>query len=430
MSDLTRAGRLIMAFTNPAYVAPPPEIAFFEYTGSNQNFVVPAGVFLINIDLVGSMGGGTDHSLIGFGGRLRTQLTVTPLETLTVKVGGRFLTPISGGFGGGGHGVSDGSENDFGGGGATSILRDSTLLAISGGGGGYGSYGFRAGSGGDEIGDAAPAIAGGYGGEQTIGGRGGVGWEVGGSGSSLLGGIGSPSGGGGGGGGFYGGGGGSGEPFFSGAGGGGSSSAPGSTRTVLHAINYNSFFSIPDSPGTGWAYISWGSSPPASEIVYGNSGWQNISGTSTLVGGASQLAILSDKSDSSYINNADVYANQLVLGHMQPLAFAPGQPISKFIVTVRMCLSGPPVNPAKVLVSIPGVTLIGGNASPAGSGMQFTSGGATITTYTTNAFFKMGGGNITPEEFNSLEIRPETGGDGYQIYDRYFEASVLVLYAE
>ncbi|MDR3685864.1 MAG: hypothetical protein P4L93_02745, partial [Coriobacteriia bacterium] len=98
--------------------------------GAPRLFTVPAGVTAVTADLYGGMGGGT----ASYGARLRATLTVTPGQTLVLKVGSRG-SGTTGGWGGGtgGNGVGTGT----GGGGSTSVgVLGGAVLSEAGGGGG------------------------------------------------------------------------------------------------------------------------------------------------------------------------------------------------------------------------------------------------------------------------------------------------------
>jgi|SRR5579862_1932289 len=237
----------------------------FKYTGSEQMFVVPAGVTQVTITASGAAGAsGFDYGYSkytapgGLGARVRATLAVTPSETLAIFVGG---DGGDGGFNGGGPSGpgSNGSKNSGRGGGASDVRQGGDKLAnrvvVGGGGGGggnagaclYTSCGYSRGgqggnggreggkSGGDALGPAAGG--GGEGGTEDAGGKGGPGGSgrcpgsngkrgAGGSGGGNRTGCGDD--GAGGGGGYYGGGGGGAgglygqsPSVFAGAGGGG-----------------------------------------------------------------------------------------------------------------------------------------------------------------------------------------------------------------
>jgi hypothetical protein len=263
----------------------------FVSSGSEQQFVVPPGVFSIGVSAVGGKGGaGATNSGSGgtggagaFGAVVIGQLAVTPGRVLYLEVAGNGHsapdtgTAGAGGFNGGGGGVTIGGSAASGGGGGASDLRtcpraslsctlgtssDPRLLLAAGGGGGGAGLNGNGGAGGaagpvPATGAAgATAVggggAGGGGGSIAVGGAGGAGGSPflvppssGTDGSAGQGGSGSAAtgftqaGGGGGGGGWYGGGGGGSGAFSSsgsvgGGGGGGagdSFASPGATVT-------------------------------------------------------------------------------------------------------------------------------------------------------------------------------------------------------
>ena len=223
----------------------------FEFTGSNQTFTVPTGVTSITMEGFGAAGGDNEagDGSGGNGGYLKSTITVTPGDVLTIVVGkggGIGDEP----FGDGGQG---GSGADFGnfaagsGGGATYVKNSSNeILFVIGAGGGAGGassmdQGADGGAGGGLIGgDGFVSLGGGAPGEGGTQGFGGAG--PGSPGDSLAGGVGvnfnammEEGGGGGGGAGYFGGGGGdAGFMMEPGSGGGGGSSfvIAGSTDTT------------------------------------------------------------------------------------------------------------------------------------------------------------------------------------------------------
>jgi hypothetical protein len=210
----------------------------FTFTGSEQTFTVPAGVFSVHVLAIGGRGGKAGE-VGGVGAEVQGDLSVKPGEILYVEVGGSGGSggPLSpGGFNGGGEGAG-------GGGGASDVrtlprseglFTDSRLLVAAGGGGSgtSGSEGAGAGGAAGEAGGSIPNNEGGGAGGSSSGGSGGSGGCVpGASGELGLGGAGGNCeesiAGGGGGGGYYGGGsGGAGFSFGGGGGGGGSSLTP------------------------------------------------------------------------------------------------------------------------------------------------------------------------------------------------------------
>ncbi|GEM_PF-1404741 len=96
----------------------------FNYTGSEEQFVVPDCVDSIVIEAWGAQGG--DNTYGGKGAYLKVKVAVTPRETLTVYAGGQ------GGWSE--HGTSGCYSGD--GGDASYVARGSTPLVVAAGGGG------------------------------------------------------------------------------------------------------------------------------------------------------------------------------------------------------------------------------------------------------------------------------------------------------
>jgi Coenzyme PQQ synthesis protein D (PqqD)/Glycine rich protein len=249
-------------------VAPAPLAAQSGNTrmffGGTASFTVPAGVISLTVDVRGASGGVVTFPpffvshFVG-GGRVEATLPVTPLEVLTIIVGG--LPNPSGGFNGGG---DPGANGGAGGGGASEIRRGGVRLVVAGGGGGWGpgateADGGPAGAGGGLIGGTATGTCGGGGGggTQVAGGAGGTGGSGGASGSPGVSGtggkgadgVGAGVGGSGGGGGYFGGGGGGacGVAGGGGGGGGGSSYTDPSATGVVHT----------QGAGNGMIILSW-----------------------------------------------------------------------------------------------------------------------------------------------------------------------------
>lgn len=239
----------------------------YEYTGEVQEYVVPAGVTSIKVDLVGAGGGyGSwenaryeDKYAPGKGGSISAIYPVKPGEIVYVFVGGKGDNATDkrqgeGGFNGGGDGNNTGEYGPYcgGGGGGASDIRIggkdlSNRVLIAGGAGGAGSNypdgGDHGGDGGDVFGKNGlsenrsddPSV--GAGGTQKEGGKGGL-WpsytkaedgKLGFGGNAP-----DSTSGGGGGGGYYGGGAG----CWSGGGGGSSYSDPKATE-VKHTQGVN-----------------------------------------------------------------------------------------------------------------------------------------------------------------------------------------------
>lgn len=211
--------------------------------GSDQQWVVPTGVYLVTIEVWGSAGSREG----GFGGYAKGDLSVSPGEVLHVYVGDPWSNGGAAGYGRGG-GASDVRH------GGTAL---SNRVIVAGGGGGGGQATRAGGHGGYPSGTAgsgASTYGGGGGGTQSAGGAGGAGKTSGNNGDpgqlgtggewngGYLSGEGA-QGGGGGGGGYYGGGGGGSDLTYSpdrgGGGGGGSSYIGGvtnaSTQTGVHS---------------------------------------------------------------------------------------------------------------------------------------------------------------------------------------------------
>ena len=157
----------------------------FNYTGTNQSWLVPTGVTSATFYLIGAGGGGgAGNAAYGDGGGagfVSGAYSVTAGSTLTIIVGegggGKAnvgaATPAT--FGGGGTGSSfNGMSNSYASGGGRSAIRlsgASTDLATAAGGGGGGYGGVGAGGGGDTGGTGTPNSA--TGGTQSAGGTGG-----------------------------------------------------------------------------------------------------------------------------------------------------------------------------------------------------------------------------------------------------------------
>ena len=253
----------------------------FAYTGSIQTYTIPVGIYTISIDAKGAQGGIAGATLgssaAGKGGRVQGLLAVTPGTVLNIFVGGCGQAGSSsggtGGWNGGGTGVSYASSwSGGGGGGATDIriggtaLSNRVIVAAGGGGTGYYTANRCGGDGGGLIGSvgctSGTGVAGG-GGTQVTGGGAGTfsGWTSGVSGGLGVGGNSAASGGyisGGGGGGYFGGGGG----CCSGGGGGSSYTDP-SMVSVVHTPGNNA--------GCGTITIVDSCVPPTGGFIVGPS---------------------------------------------------------------------------------------------------------------------------------------------------------------
>jgi hypothetical protein len=223
----------------------------FNYTGTVQTYVVPAGVTSIQIETYGAAGGnnGIGIGTGGLGGYTIGEFPVTPGETLNIYVGGEGDANGTGGFNGGGTGISS-----PGGGGASDVRQGGTTfndrIIVAGGGGGaayetawssgwaVGNGAADGGAGGGLVGVQGmtwqTACQGGTGGTQSAGGAMGGTFGIGGDGSTLYGDTG------GGGGGYYGGGGGGDCTGYNGAGGGGSGYAIPTATNVSYSTGIQS----------------------------------------------------------------------------------------------------------------------------------------------------------------------------------------------
>ncbi len=223
----------------------PTQTVTFNYTGGQQTWTVPAGVFSISVDVQGAQGGNNTNygNRGGFGGQVLADLAVTPGQTVYIRAGGWPNTSTSGGYNGGANSNVSSSFGQ-GGGGASDIRLGGTgtnnrvIVAGGGGGGGWncGTDGSRGGDGGGLTGEAGYYCNStnnttwtGRGGSQNSGGNAGSNWCCPSNGSLANGGGGGYRGGGGGGG-YYGGGGSS----YGGGGGGSSYTDPQVATNVTH----------------------------------------------------------------------------------------------------------------------------------------------------------------------------------------------------
>lgn len=230
------------------------------FTDGSIDWTVPSGVSSITADIRGARGVST-YGSGGKGGRVETDISVTPGSVLRLEVGG------TNGYNGGGAGGT-GGNNGYNGGGASDIRQSpyalADRLAVAGGGGGQGGYGANGGGNGGDGGqvgqngqNGTSGAPGGSGATQSAGGAGGSSGSYSGTAGTLgVGGDGGDywSGGSGGGGGYYGGGGGAGGNWCggtscSGAGGGGGGSSYSSGTNTTYTTGYQS--------GNGQIIISW-----------------------------------------------------------------------------------------------------------------------------------------------------------------------------
>jgi hypothetical protein len=286
----------------PSGCAPGQRI--FDYTGVDQQFVVPSACTSVSARMWGAGGGGGSYQPGNFGGGGGFASATIPVgggETLTVIVGGGGGSgrPGAGGYGGG---ASSGSADPgwtqaHGGGGGRSAIRNQSgteLLTAGGGGGGSTtncSPSCNGGAGGgataEDGGPGAQGAGRGRGATSTAGGLGGAastesGATAGANGTAFQGGVGGDNSGngnyvgGGGGGGYYGGGGGGGSVNANGGGGGGGSGyahpsatgvqlttgagqQPGGASVAMRAGAGLGGSSVTASPGApGRVILTWG----------------------------------------------------------------------------------------------------------------------------------------------------------------------------
>ena len=139
----------------------------FNYTGSPQNYTVPAGVTTLNLTVAGARGSeGNNGFHFSAGGVSVGTLAVAPGQVLFVMVGGTgggssSTCSPAGGWNGGAPGNSGFATLGCGGGGASDIrtaVNDlHSRIIVAGGGGGPPGSGGTAGVGGGAVGGAACA---------------------------------------------------------------------------------------------------------------------------------------------------------------------------------------------------------------------------------------------------------------------------------
>jgi len=116
----------------------------FDYTGTTQTWIVPAGVTSVYVEAVGANGGLGSGASRG-GARVQGTLAVTPGETLAINVGGGGAGGASGAAGGWNGGGNGQGTYGGGGGGATDLRQSGSAVVnrviVAGGGGGGGLYG-------------------------------------------------------------------------------------------------------------------------------------------------------------------------------------------------------------------------------------------------------------------------------------------------
>jgi hypothetical protein len=124
----------------------------FSYTGADQTWTVPTGVYRITVDIKGASGGNVSSATGGTGARVITTIPVVPGDTLRLVVGAKGndgsnqgTTNVTCPYGGGGYGGRGGGNNTVysgaAGGGYSGIFKLNTIsvanaLLIAGAGGG------------------------------------------------------------------------------------------------------------------------------------------------------------------------------------------------------------------------------------------------------------------------------------------------------
>ena len=273
----------------------------FNFTGGQQQWIVPAGVFSVNFTVAGAKGGGFN----GGNGAIitKTCYSVTPGQTLYIYVGGMGIQGgTSGGWNGGGTGHNSSGSSTYrswGGGGGTDIRAGGTALLnrfiVAGGGGGRSGGSSPVCGGAANCNNGAQGCStygtGGGGGTQGSGGNGGTPWagtppggQAGFLGQGGQGGYWQTASGGGGGGGYYGGGGGGNDGCCTGAnggggGGGGSSLVPVGGTCAPGGNSNNGYVTITVSNIAGSTATNTGPYCPGQTIQLNSSGGGTYSWT-------------------------------------------------------------------------------------------------------------------------------------------------------
>ena len=113
-------------------------VATVAYTGGLQTWVVPAGVTSLLVHAYGASGAKCTHSTDctaagGLGGHIAATVTVTPLSTMYINIGGMGGTTTSsmGGFNGGGSCTYTSQPSYIAGGGGATSIRNSTDITTA-----------------------------------------------------------------------------------------------------------------------------------------------------------------------------------------------------------------------------------------------------------------------------------------------------------
>jgi hypothetical protein len=208
----------------------------FGYTGSLQEWQVPAGISSATFEVQGAGGEGSDHGTGGNGAKVSSTVSVTEKTSLKLVAGagGAVGSTFGGGSGCPCTILSTIESKEVGGGGSFVFSQTESLMIAAGGGGSAGVE--NNGGDGGQTGTAGTGSGGG-GATAISGGTGGAGGQAG-QGPTVSTSIEGKGGegnifGGGGGGGLYGGGGGGAGGLPSGGGGGGSSSVNEGSNTIF-----------------------------------------------------------------------------------------------------------------------------------------------------------------------------------------------------
>lgn len=185
----------LAALALPAAATAAPPATTFQYTGAEQQYVVPPGITQVEVTAVGGRGGGAPSATGGRGALVTGFVSVTPGQLLYVAVGGDGFGALQdagvpgerpGGWNGGGRGFQSNGGYGSGGGGASDVraiprmmpgASESSRLLVAGGGGGAGAgtgaWVSAPGAGGNADGPGVTALDN-PAGDQAHGGNGGM----------------------------------------------------------------------------------------------------------------------------------------------------------------------------------------------------------------------------------------------------------------
>ncbi|HXU28634.1 MAG TPA: hypothetical protein VN698_15505, partial [Bacteroidia bacterium] len=404
----------------------------FNYTGSNQTFVVPPCVGTITVQAWGGGGAGgggdTYGGSDGGGGAYTTStLAVTPGLSLTIIVGGGGGAGAAcaangpggaGGFGlgnggaGGNSGGSGCSGAGGGGGGGTGIMNGASILIVAGGGGG--------GGGGGNNGGGTAGGGGGQNGSPTTSAPAGL---IGQSGSTVgLNGattVGDGAGGGGGGGGLVGGGGGAvpGTDYGGSGGAGGTSNGtatngvgqtPGNSGALAGVCggcstggNGSTGNGIGNAGGNGVLVITYnGGTPPTGVISNGISSCGVATATVTPSGGTPGYTYTWSPSGGNSATATNLTTSGSYTAEFTDASGCVGTATTNIVIPpgLNMSLTGP-VNPYCDTTKLDWVTW---------SSVTATSGSGSVSSNLSISLTKPSGGLFTtPSLFASGNFPPQ-----------------------